>query len=171
MTTLELFRKQLEQEGEITRRFIHRIPYDRLDFKPHPKSMSLGYLIAHIGEIPGWFEGVLKNDELDLQKDPFAPVIIGSEKEMTDHFESNLSAGIQALDNRYMDKLDKMWTLRDGDQIYLTVSKLDCLMQCLGQIPHHRAQLGVYLRLMDIPVPGSYGPSADELEMMEAVGN
>jgi uncharacterized damage-inducible protein DinB len=169
MTTLDLLKKQLNDEGAITRKFIDRIPYDKLDWRPHPRSMDLGFLISHIGEIPGWFLDILTTSELNMEENPYQPEVIRSADEMWAHFEQNLESGLLALDNKYLDRLDEMWTMRDGEKIFFTVSKLDCLMQCLTQIPHHRAQLGVYLRLLDIPVPGSYGPSADELaEMMHA---
>jgi len=133
------------------------------DWKPHEKSMSNRQLPTHVAEIPGWIPLILNTDEMDFAKMEYKPAAINNGKELIAHFEKSLNEGLSALSAAEDDKLiNETWTMRSGDIIHSADSKLDNVRHCYCQIVHHRAQLGVYLRLLNIPIPGSYGPSADE---------
>jgi uncharacterized damage-inducible protein DinB len=162
-TLIRYFQNQLEKEAPVTRKMLERVPEDRLGWQPHPKSMSLGQLATHVAEIPNWVPMVAGQDVLEFSPGDYHPFVAGSRKELLDYFEKNLGEGRATLEKLSDDVLDKTWTMRSGQQVMVSDRKDEVLRMCLSQIIHHRAQLGVYLRLLDIPIPGSYGPSADEM--------
>lgn len=161
MTFIEFFRKQFIEEGAVTRKMLSRVPDNLLDYKPHEKSMVLRSLALHLADLPGWIHMTLTTDELDFANAYKQPEIKTSADLMT-YFEKRYNDGLSALEPSMEQLLDKPWTLRNGDVIYSTSPKIDVIRMSLSQQIHHRAQLGVYLRLNNIPIPGSYGPSADE---------
>jgi len=160
---MEFFLEQLEQEAITTRKMLSRVPVDKFDWKPHEKSMELKRLATHVAELPTWIPMTLDTDELDFSKSDYKPAQIKNTDELMNYFEECLTKGREALKNGNEKNLDKPWTLRNGEQIYSTSPKRDVIRMSLSQIIHHRAQLGVFLRLLNIPIPGSYGPSADEM--------
>ncbi|RFM27850.1 DinB family protein [Deminuibacter soli] len=162
MSKIETLQKVLEQEAITTRKMLSRVPDEQLDWQPHPKSMTLRRLAAHVAELPGWVGMVFNTNELDFQQNNYAPRTINDSKELMQYFDENLQDAREQLKKAEEDQLDELWTLRSGAQIYSTEPKEEVLRMTYSQIIHHRAQLGVYLRLLDIPIPGSYGPSADE---------
>jgi uncharacterized damage-inducible protein DinB len=164
MTILQLMKRELEQEAITTRKMLGRIPEDKYSWKPHAKSMSLLNLATHVAELPSWVGMTLNTDELDFAKNPYETVPIKSTVDLLEYFEKNIKDGIEQLANAKEDQLDQLWTLRNGDVIYSSSSKYEVIRMSLCQTVHHRAQLGVYLRLLNIPIPGSYGPSADEMQ-------
>ncbi|MDP4130106.1 MAG: DinB family protein, partial [Bacteroidota bacterium] len=153
---------QLQDESATTRKMLERVPTEKLDWQPHPKSMSLVRLATHVAEIPNWIPMVTEMDELDFSKGNYAPQPISSNKDLLDYFEKNRIDGKAALEKVSDDILEQPWSMRNGEEIFFTLPKGEVLRMTLSQIIHHRAQLGVYLRLLDIPIPGTYGPSADE---------
>jgi len=161
MTFIEFFKQQFIEEGATTRKMLARVPNDKFDYKPHEKSMVMKSLVTHIADLPGWIHLTLTTDELDFQKAYEQPEI-NSNKELMDYFEKRYNDGLSALVAENEKLLDKPWILRNGETIYATNPKIDVIKMSLSQQIHHRAQLGVYLRLLNIPIPGSYGPSADE---------
>lgn len=162
MTIIQQFSKQLEQEAQTTRKMLAIVPNDKYDWKPHEKSMSIQRLATHIAELPSWIKMALTTDELDFANNPYEAANISSTGDLLNYFERNLEEGRAYLKEEYAGKLSEDWTLRSGDTIYSVEPKADVVRMSLSQIIHHRAQLGVYLRLLNIPIPGSYGPSADE---------
>ncbi|HVZ24806.1 MAG TPA: DinB family protein [Sediminibacterium sp.] len=162
MTHLEQFQKEFEQEAITTRKMLTRVPNDRYDWQPHPKSMTVRQLATHIAELPAWLDMTFKTEELDFAVSIYQPHPIHNTNELVAYMEDNFAIGRAALKEGSEDQLAKPWTLRNGEQVYSTRPKRDVLRMTLNQITHHRAQLGVYLRLLDVPIPGSYGPSADE---------
>lgn len=162
MTRLQTFAKEFEKESLTTRKMLQRVPVDRFDWKPHPKSMSLRNLVQHIAELPGWIGMILNTDELDFETNPYQPPVVESSSDLLACFEKNIAECKTQLAQGNEDSLDKPWTLRSGATIFTVEPKNDFIRTTLSQVIHHRAQLGVYLRLLDIPIPGSYGPSADE---------
>jgi uncharacterized damage-inducible protein DinB len=162
MTFMQSFLKELERESITTRKMLEKVPDNKYDWKPHKKSMSLQQLATHVAEIPGWIGMVLNTTELDFAKNDYKPVTVKNKAELMDYFEKNLAEGKQQLAKATDDKLQETWTMRNGEQVYDTSPKDKVLREVFCQVVHHRAQLGVYLRLLDIPIPGSYGPSADE---------
>lgn len=162
MTIIQQFSRQLEQEAQTTRKMLSIVPDDKYDWKPHTKSMTMKRLVTHIAELPSWIKMTLTTDELDFSKNPYKVENITNNEELLGYFERMVEEGKSYLKEEYTDSLSENWTLRDGETIYDVSPKVDVLRMALSQIIHHRAQLGVYLRLLDIPIPGSYGPSADE---------
>ena len=162
---IQMLLKEMEQEAKTTRKMLERVPEGKFDWKPHEKSMTLQRLATHIAELPTWVSMVLMTDELDFAKNAYKPVIVKNSKELMEHFEKSLSDGKAHLTKASDEQLLPNWTLRNGNEIYSTTSKGEVIRMTYCQIVHHRAQLGVFLRLLDIPIPGSYGPSADDPSM------
>ena len=163
MQMIPMLLKEMDQEAVTTRKMLSRVPDDKYDWKPHPKSMSVRQLATHIAELPTWVSMTLDTEELDFATSPYQPVQIDSAEQLMEHFEQSLEKGRTRLAAAKEEDLLPMWTLRNGDEIYSTTSKAEVIRMAYCQIVHHRAQLGVFLRLLDIPIPGSYGPSADEM--------
>ncbi len=164
MNIIEAFQQELEFEARITRRFLSIVPHDHYSWKPHSRSMTLQQLITHIAEIPGWVKMVLETPELDFSKTPYSPAIIENNESLLDYFETCLEEAKTALMQAKMEQLSEPWALRNAEVVYVACSKQEMLRSVFSQVVHHRAQLGVFLRLLDIPIPGTYGPSADEHE-------
>jgi len=163
MSQIQIFLKELDQEAEITRKMLACVPNDKYDWKPHRKSMTIKSLATHIAELPTWVSITLHTDELDFATSPYKPVDISNTKDLLSYFEKSYADGRSDLENAKEEELSKTWTMRNGDDIYTVSSKAEVIRMTFNQIVHHRAQLGVFLRLLDIPIPGSYGPSADEM--------
>lgn len=162
MTQISLFQKELEKEAITTRKMLAIVPNDKYDWKPHPKSMSIRQLATHIAELPSWVGMVLTTDELDFATMDYTPAPVNDTATLVQLFEKNLEDARHQLVNAKEEALDEPWTLRNGEKIYSTEPKADVIRMSFSQTIHHRAQLGVFLRLLDVPIPGSYGPSADE---------
>lgn len=165
MTIIELLKRELEQEAITTRKMLSIVPYDKFDWKPHEKSMNIRSLALHIAELPTWITMTFTTDELDFEKNPYELPKINSTAELLEYFEKNIIDGKSELKEENTKLLEKPWVLRNGATIYSTSPKIDVIRMSLSQIIHHRAQLGVFLRLLNIPIPGSYGPSADDMSM------
>jgi uncharacterized damage-inducible protein DinB len=161
MTFIDYFKQQFIEEGTTTRKMLSRIPDDRFKYQPHPKSMDMKRLATHIADLPGWIYMTFTTDEIDFAK-PYEQPEINNNADLMDYFEKRYAEGLSTLVQENEKLLNKPWTLRNGDSIYATNPKIEIIRMSLSQQIHHRAQLGVYLRLLDIPIPGSYGPSADE---------
>ncbi|HRH47098.1 MAG TPA: DinB family protein [Panacibacter sp.] len=163
MNIIKSLLKEMEQEANTTRKMLQRIPDDKYDWKPHAKSMTIKSLATHIAELPTWVPMVLNTTELDFAGSPYNPVVINSTTELMEHFEKSLAEGKEAIEKATEEDLEPNWTLRNGEEIYSVSTKAEFIRLTYCQIVHHRAQMGVYLRLLDIPIPGSYGPSADDM--------
>lgn len=161
MKLIPLFSKELKEEAQTTRKFLKRVPEDKFDWKPHEKSMSLKELTVHIAEIPGWIETALNKDVLDFS-DGYEPTPVENSDDLLELLEESVQKSNAALNEADEDDLLPNWTMRNGDQVLMVMPKHEVIRHSLSQLTHHRAQLGVYLRLLDIPIPGSYGPSADD---------
>lgn len=161
MTKAQGFLAELQQEAIATRQLLAAVPIDKSDWKPHDKSMSLGHLATHVAEIPGWFQETLLQDELDFAQGDFTPFVPATSAELSAHFEKNLNRAAEILATFPDEKMSDTWTMRAGEMIYFSLPKEQVVRTwCLNHWYHHRAQLGVYLRLLDISLPGTYGPSA-----------
>jgi uncharacterized damage-inducible protein DinB len=123
--------------------------------------MVMKSLITHLADLPGWFHFTMTTDELDFQK-AYAMPEITNNKELLAYFDKRYNEGLSVLVPGNEKLLSNKWVLRNGEIIYSTRPKVDVLRMSISQQIHHRAQLGVYLRLLNVPIPGSYGPSADE---------
>ena len=167
MRIAELLLLELQQESANTRKMIERVPTDKLEWQPHEKSMTVGRLATHIAELPVWFGRIIPVDEFDFT----APIFKLQKKETTteilDVFDKQLAEAISILQTASDETLDAVFTARRGGQVVMQLPRKVALRAfALNHIYHHRGQLSVYLRLLDIPVPGMYGPSADEKKMM-----
>lgn len=163
MLIIPMLLNEMEQEAQTTRKMLSRVPNDKYDWKPHPKSMSVRQLATHIAELPGWVSLALNTSELDFAQNPYQPVTINNTDELLGYFEKSLEGGKTDLEKAKEEDLLPGWVLRNGDDIYVHTTKGEMIRTAYSQIVHHRAQLGVFLRLLDVPIPGSYGPSADEM--------
>ena len=161
MTIIEFFKQQFIEEAATTRKMLSRVPDDQYNYKPHERSMVMKNLVTHLADLPGWFHFTLTTDELDFQKGYEQPDITNN-KELLAYFERRYNDGLSVLIPENEKELGRSWTLRNGETIYATNPKVEVLRMSISQQIHHRAQLGVYLRLLNVPIPGSYGPSADE---------
>ena len=160
---INMLLKEMDREAITTRKMLERVPNDKYDWKPHEKSMTIRRLATHIAELPSWVSMTLTTNELDFANNPYQPVPINNNEELLAYFERSYAEGRAELEKATDKDLEPDWTLRSGDQIYSVESKGDVIRMSYNQIVHHRAQLGVFLRLLNVPIPGSYGPSADEM--------
>jgi uncharacterized damage-inducible protein DinB len=163
MLQITAFQQELEREALTTRKMLSIIPTEKFGWKPHEKSMTIKVLATHIADIFTWFGMVINTSELDFAKNPYQAEEVISTPELVALFEKNLEQGRAALANAKEEQMADNWIMRNGEEIWVNDNKHDVLRMCFGQIIHHRAQLGVFLRLLNIPIPGSYGPSADEM--------
>jgi uncharacterized damage-inducible protein DinB len=154
---------EFDMETASTRRTLARLPEDKLDFAPDPKSMTLGRLAAHVAEMPGWAALTLSTDELDFGKANFTPAVATSREQVLALADENAKAARAAIAAATDADFMKPWTLRSGDQIFFTMPKIAVIRgMVMNHTIHHRGQLTVYYRMTGVPVPALYGPSADE---------
>ena len=165
ITFMQAFLNELEQESVGTRKILALVPADKADWKPHAKSMKMKDLAIHIADLPTWITMGLTTDELDFATSPYNPQDCNGGAELVQYFDKNVAEAKDYLLKTKDTILDEAWTLRSGEAIYMQLTKLETLRHAFCQMVHHRAQLGVYLRLLDIPIPGVYGPSADDMGM------
>ena len=166
MKLSELFLSEFDHEMNTARKTLERIPEDKLSWKPHEKSMQLDRLAGHVAELAGWPVPTIEQDSLDFRppgQPPFQPTFATSRKQVLEIFDKNCEQSRRAISQASDEHLMKNWSLLNGGQTLMTMPRFAVLRSfCLNHIIHHRAQLGVYLRLNNIPVPSVYGPSADE---------
>ncbi len=157
---------EFDQEMANTRKTLERVPEDKFGWKPHPKSGTMIWLAGHVAQIPGWAKETMERDSLDIAppgQPPAQPEIPRSRKDLLERFDRGVAAGRAALSSASDDHLMKPWSLLSGGKTIFTMPRIVVFRGfVMNHLIHHRAQLGVYLRLNDIPVPAIYGPSADE---------
>ncbi len=163
MEIIPLLLKEMEQEAAITRKMLQRVPNDKWEYKPHEKSMSMMNLTTHIAELPTWVKMGLGTSGIDFAAMDWKPTEVKSTDELLTLFEKSYDEGYTALEEAKEEDLLPSWTMRSGDQVHAVLTKYEVIRHSFAQTTHHRAQLGVYLRLLNIAIPGSYGPSADEM--------
>jgi uncharacterized damage-inducible protein DinB len=163
MTLCQTLTLDYDDEVRNTRKLLERVPMDdaHRGFKPHAKSMELDRLATHVAELPGWMKYALESELLQLPLD-FKPTIASSSAELLEMFDKAVEEGRAALDAATDEDMAKNWTFKWGDVFSMTEPRPKVVRSFLNHLVHHRAQLGVYLRLNEIAVPGMYGPSADE---------
>lgn len=162
MTFIESLQAELEKEAITTRKMLALVPADKFEWQPHPKSMTLKRLATHVAELPSWVEMVLTTKELDFANNAYAPRVVDNTQDLLGYFDESLEKARKSLWEAMDADLLPNWTLRNGEQVYSVDPKHDVIRMAYSQTIHHRAQLGVFLRLLDVPIPGSYGPSADD---------
>ena len=151
---------ELNMEYSATKACLERIPESLFEYKPHQKSMNMGYLALLVAEMPLWIEQMVTDDEIDFAT--FNHASPKTTKELVDHFEENMAAGRKALESVNDEALQGDFTLKANGQVLYTSKKIVDIGVTLNHWVHHRGQLTVYMRMNDIPVPSIYGPSADD---------
>jgi uncharacterized damage-inducible protein DinB len=169
MSLSELILPEFDHEMANTRKVLERIPEDKLDWKVHPRSNSIGWVSMHLAEIPHWVNETLNKDSVDVApKDgkPYRTPVANSRQEILDRFDKNVSEARAIIAATSDEHFAKPWTLLAGGEAVFTMPRVAVLRSfVLNHNVHHRAHLCVYLRLHDIPVPALYGPSADDQGM------
>ena len=157
---------EFDYEMQGTRKALERVPEDKFDWAPHPKSMTLGRLAKHVAEIPGWFKETMTLDSLDVapggKSEEFKPV--KNRQELLALFDQHVAAGRKALAEATDDaRMMKPWALLANGKTIFSMPRVQVARGfVMNHLVHHRGQLTVYLRLNNVPVPALYGPSADE---------
>ncbi len=146
-----------------TRKLLAQVPMDKLFWKPHEKSMTLHNLSVHIADLPNWVPITLESIELDFATEKFEPKKITTSEELLRIHDVAVAAALQSIQKTTAEILkNETWTMRNGETIYFTMQKIAVLRSfAFNHLYHHRGQLTVYLRLLDVPVIGMYGPTAD----------
>ena len=156
---------ELKHEAANTRKMLERVPYEKATWKPHEKSHSLASLAAHIARLPVWVERIVTKDEFDVAAPNAFPKVQTpmTSKEMLEIFDTNIAAATKHLENLTDELYMKPWVFRRGEQVFMNLPKAAAIRNmAFNHVYHHRGQLSVYLRLLNVPIPGMYGPSADE---------
>jgi len=162
MTIPELFLAEFDLEMPGARKLLERVPEASFSWKPHEKSMTLGRLASHIADLPARCVTIITTEELARQPG-YTPWAGSTTGELLEHFDTATSQARAALAGVGEDELNVMWTLKMGDRVLATMPRVMALRRVfMDHIIHHRAQLGVFLRLLDVAIPGVYGASADE---------
>ena len=156
----EEYSKELQAEAQATRKCLERIPESLFDWKPHEKSMALGYLALLVAEIPNWIAHIVEKGEIDFAT--FEHFKATSTEELVKHYDENMEKAKRALKGVTNDKMEESFALKANGQLLFSSSKKVNVSSSINHWVHHRGQLTVYMRLNDIPVPSIYGPSADE---------
>lgn len=152
--------KELEAEIAASRKCIERIPEKLYDWKPHEKSMNMGYLAVLVAEIPKWITFMIEKGEIDFATfEHFKPK---TTEELVKRFDENVQGAKNALSQLKNEDLSKTFSLKNNGQVLFSSPLLENIRSTLNHMVHHRGQLTVYMRLNDIPVPSIYGPSADD---------
>lgn len=162
MDTLSQLKSELEVEFQTTKKFIERFPEGKNDYAPHEKSMKMMPLATHLVEVFEWPNTILKTSELDFAKGEYKPTVLSTRDDLMKKLEEDYQSAKTALENSTEEDLNPSWTIKNDGHELASWSKYGAIRHALNQITHHRAQLGVYYRLNNIPLPGSYGPSADQ---------
>ncbi|MGH9709015.1 MAG: DinB family protein [Candidatus Acidiferrales bacterium] len=158
---------EFDHEVANTRKTLERVPEGKPDYKPHEKSMAMGRLAGHLAELPGWAKETILQDSIDVHPPAGSPqhvaLVMASRKQLLEEFDKRVAAGRAAIAGASDEELMKPWSLIAGGKTVFTLPKIAVLRGfVMNHMIHHRAQLGVYLRLNDVAVPSIYGPSADE---------
>ncbi|UCC25532.1 MAG: DinB family protein [Gemmatimonadales bacterium] len=153
---------EFDQEAATTRKTLERVPFDRADWKPHEKSSPLGELAAHVADIPAWVAVTVNQDVFEMEG-PYELPKAESVEELLEIYDRNVAEARAVLEGASAADLMGTWSMKQEGEIVFSMPKMAVLRSFVfSHAVHHRAQLGVYLRLLDVPVPATYGPSADE---------
>lgn len=164
MPISQMLLPEFDQEMANTRKLLEVVPEDKFDYQPHLKSMTLGRLAGHVAEMPSWVDATLKQEVLELEpgQQPFSPK---TRQELLDNFDTAVVEARKLIAGASDEDFQKTWTLKFGGKDVFSMPRTAVLRgMVMNHMIHHRAQLGVYLRLNDITFPGMYGPSADEMQ-------
>lgn len=160
MSTPAIPLPEFDQEMATTRRLLERVPSEKRTWKPHEKSFPLGHLTQLIAWMPGWIASSLRETEIDLAGS--SGYTFEHTNVLVEQFDRNVADAREALTSVTGAELEVPWSLKMGEQVLHTAPRGDVVRQHLNHLIHHRGQLSVYLRLIDVPIPSIYGPTADE---------
>lgn len=163
MPIAESLLPEFDHEMRLTRRVLERVPVEQGDFKPHERSFSMLQLATHVANLPLWGLITLTTDGLDVASPQPQPPLVKSTPELLAFFDGNVAKARPVLAGMSDEAFQARWTLRDGTREVFSMPKVTVFRSyVMNHVIHHRGQLTVYLRMQDVPVPGCYGPSADE---------
>ena len=160
MTATAISLKEYDEEMATTRRVLERVPSDKAAWKPHPKSFPMAHLAQLVAGMPGWFVSVLKEPHLDLAAGQ--GYSLESTEKLLGVFDKKVIEGRNAIESVTGAALNESWSLKMGPKVLMSQPRGEVARQTLNHLVHHRGQITVYLRLLDVPVPSVYGPTADE---------
>ena len=167
MTFSEMLLPEFDEEMKNTRKMLERVPDGKFDYKPHPKSMSLGQLATHVAEMPSWTTNTLDQEVLEMGAD-FKPHVASTRDELLQMFDKGVADARQKIAAASDEQWGKIWTFKYAGKTIMSMPRSAVMRGVImNHIIHHRAQLGVFLRLNDVEIPGMYGPSADEMKFWE----
>jgi uncharacterized damage-inducible protein DinB len=157
------FIDELQFESSLTRKMLERVPFHNPGWQPHEKSFTLARLATHVAEIPHWISRIVTMENWDFAVQGFSRQIAQSRDELLQIFESKLDKAVVDLQEMDENDLENTWVVSNGSVMRRELVKRVAIRGWgFSHLIHHRGQLSVYLRLLDVPVPGMYGPSADE---------
>ncbi len=163
MAIRDMLLPEFDQEMANTRKMLERVPEDRFDYQPHPKSWKLNRLAGHVAELPNWVTHTMKVEIFEMEPGQFTPFEPATRQELLDRFDKYTREAHHAIAAADDHQMNKMWTMKWQGKTVMTMPRFSVLRtMALNHIIHHRGQLGVYLRLTGVAVPGMYGPSADD---------
>ena len=151
---------ELDSEMPPTRRLLERVPTEKGEWKPHPKSFALGHLTQLVATMPGWLTKTMQSPELNLAAQ--AGYKFQKTESLLQQFDTHVAEARAAIAASKDSDYAKSWSLKMGDQVLMTLPRGVVMRQHINHLCHHRGQLTVYLRLLDVPIPSIYGPTADE---------
>jgi uncharacterized damage-inducible protein DinB len=160
MSIAQAFLSELDMEMPTTRRLLERVPGDKGAWKPHPKSFPMGHLAQLVARMPGWITSMLREDSLDLSGGQ--PYTLEKTETLLAEFDRNVAEARAMLAKSSNEHFMVSWSLKRGDMVFFTMPRVAVVRQTINHLVHHRGQLTVYLRLVDVPLPSIYGPTADE---------
>ena len=164
LSPAQLLYPDLDTELASTRKMLALVPEGNDDYRPHDKSMKLGSLATHLADLPSFGKVLLTTDFLDFAVTPFAPKAFTTTAERLEEFDRNAAEFTSSVATASWNDLAQRWQLKMGEVVYVDDQKSNLVRPfAISHLAHHRAQLGVYLRLLGVPIPGTYGPSADEM--------
>ena len=163
MTIIDSLIREFKNEAQTTRKHLERLPHDKLNWRPHEKSFTAGGLASHIVECIGWADSIFNLDELDVDLATYRPYQATSTADLLKTFDDKVARCKQALAIVAEEAMIRPWRLKMMGKLMFEKPRADVFRDfTLSHVIHHRGQFSVYLRLLNVPVPGSYGPSADE---------
>lgn len=169
MSISQMLLPEFDVEMAKTRTALERVPMDKLSWRPHDKSMTMGRLAGHLAEMPGWGALTVSQASFDVSPvggAPYMPPTFSETRELLDLFDKNIRSAREAIAGASDETLMTPWSLLAGGKTIFTMPRIAVLRSMImNHVIHHRAQLGVYFRMNDVPVPATYGPSADEGNM------
>ena len=160
MSIADVLLPEFDQEMATTRRVLERVPNDRAEWKPHPKSFPMAHLAQLVAMIPDWITQTLRKTEINIAGG--AGYSVQKTESLVEQFDRNVRGARDAIAATKDPDFGVNWSLKMGDQVLLTQTRAEGVRSHISHLIHHRAQLGIYLRLADVPVPMMYGPTADE---------